>query len=49
MLIVWSLNATFEPDRDKADKSAKLGIQFPWDMRMKSEMGAQEKKLPVTV
>ena len=34
----------FEPDRDKADKSAKLCIQFPWDMRMKSEMGAQEKK-----
>ena len=48
-IIVWSLNAKFEPDRDKADKSAKLCIQFPWDMSMKSEMGAQEKKLPVTV
>ena len=47
--LVWSLNAKFEPDRDKADKSAKLCIQFPWDMSMKSEMGAQEKKLPVTV
>ena len=47
--IVRSLNAKFEPDRDKADKSAKLCIQFPWDMSMKSEMGAQEKKLPVTV
>ena len=42
-LIVRSLNAKFEPDRDKADKSAKLCIQFPWDMSMKSEMGAQEK------
>ena len=40
---VRSLNAKFEPDRDKADKSAKLCIQFPWDMSMKSEMGAQEK------
>ena len=48
-LIVWSLNAKFGPDRDKADKSAKLCVQFPWDMRIKSEMGAQEKKLPVTV
>ena len=48
-LIVWSLNAKFEPDCDKADKSAKLCIPFPWDMSMKSEMGAQEKKLPVTV
>ena len=48
-VIVWSLNAKFEPDRDKADKSAKLCIQFPWDMSMKSEMGAQEKKFPVTV
>ena len=47
-LIVWSLNTKFEPDRDKADKSAKLCIQFPWDMSLKSEMGAQEKKLPVT-
>ena len=47
--IVWSLNAQFQPDRDKADKSAKLCIQFPWDMSMKSEMGAQEKKLPITV
>ena len=47
--VVWSLNAKFEPDRDKADKSAKLCIQFPWDMSIKSEMGAQEKKLPVTV
>ena len=47
--IVWSLNAKFGPDRDKADKSAKLCIQFPWDMSIKSEMGAQEKKLPVTV
>ena len=45
--IVRSLNAKFEPDRDKADKSAKLCIQFPWDMSMKSEMGAQEKKLPL--
>ena len=43
-LIVRSLNAKFEPDRDKADKSAKLCIQFPWDMSIKSEMGAQEKK-----
>ena len=42
--VVWSLNAKFEPDRDKADKSAKLCIQFSWDMSMKSEMGAQEKK-----
>jgi len=42
-LIVWSLNAKFEPDHDKADKSAKLCIQFPWDTSMKSEMGAQEK------
>ena len=49
LVIVWSLNAKFEPDRDKADKSAKLCIQFPWDMSMKSEMGAQEKSLPVTV
>ena len=48
-VLVWSLNAKFEPDRDKADKSAKLCIQFPWDMSMKSEMGSQEKKLPVTV
>ena len=47
--IVPSLNAKFEPDRDKVDKSAKLCIQFPWDMSMKSEMGAQEKKLPVTI
>ena len=45
LVIVWSLNAKFEPDRDKADKSAKLCIQFPWDMSMKSEMGAEEKKL----
>ena len=37
-------NAKFEPDSDKADKSAKLCIQFPWDMSIKSEMGAQEKK-----
>ena len=44
-----ALNAKFEPDRDKADKSAKLCIQFPWDISMKSEMGAQEKKFPVTV
>ena len=43
-LIVRSLNAKFEPDRDKADKSAKLCIQFSWDMSIKSEMGAQEKK-----
>ena len=43
LLVVWSLNARFEPDRDKADKSAKLCIQFPWDMSMKSEMGAQNK------
>ena len=43
-VIVWSLNAKFEPDRDKADKSAKLCIQFPWDMSMKSEMGAQKKE-----
>ena len=28
-LIVWSLNAKFEPDRDTADKSAKLCTQFP--------------------
>ena len=42
-IVVWSLNAKFEPDRDKADKSAKLCIQFPWDMSMKSEMGAQKK------
>ena len=42
-LLVWSLNAKFEPDRDKADKSAKLCIQFPWGMSMKSEMGAQNK------
>ena len=48
-LIVRSLNAKFEPDRDKADKSAKLCIQFRWDMSMKSEMGAQGKKLPVTI
>ena len=41
--LVWSLNAKFKPDRDKADKSAKLCIQFPWDMSIKSEMGAQEK------
>ena len=45
MLVVWSLNAKFEPDRDKADKSAKLCIQFPWDMSVKSEMSAQEKNL----
>ena len=37
-------NAKFEPDSDKADKSAKLCTQFPWDMSIKSEMGAQEKK-----
>ena len=43
-IIVWSLNAKFGPDRDKADKSAKLCIQFPRDMSIKSEMGAQEKK-----
>ena len=43
-IIVWSLNAKFAQDRDKADKSAKLCMQFPWDMSMKSEMGAQEKK-----
>ena len=43
LLVVWSLNAKFEPDRDKADKSAKLCIQFPWDMSNKSEMGAQNK------
>ena len=43
-IIVWSLNAKFEPDRDKADKSAKFCIKFPWDMSMKSEMGAEEKK-----
>ena len=42
-IVVWSLNAKFEPDHDKADKSAKLCIQFPWDMSMKSEVGAQEK------
>ena len=48
-VLVRSLNAKFEPDRDKADKSAKLCIQFPWDMSMKSEMGALEKKFPVTV
>ena len=48
-IIVRSLNAKFEPDRDKADKNAKLCKQFPWDMSMKFEMGAQEKKLPVTV
>ena len=36
-------------DRDKADKSAKLCLQFPWDMSMKSEMGVQEKKTSVTV
>ena len=48
-IIVWSLNAKFGPDRDKADKSAKLCIQFPRDMSIKSEMGAQEKKIPVTV
>ena len=41
--IVWSLNAKFEPDRDTADKSAKLCTQFPWDMSINSEMGAQEK------
>ena len=49
LVLVWSLNAKFEPDRDKADKSAKLCIQFPWHMSMKSEMGAQEKKPPVTI
>ena len=49
LLLVRSLNAKFQPDRDKADKSAKLCIQFPWDMSMESEMGAQEKELPVTV
>ena len=43
MQLVWSLNAKFEPDRDKADKNAKLCIQFPWDMSVKSQMGAQEK------
>ena len=32
-LLVWSLNAKFEPDRDTADESAKLCTQFPWDMR----------------
>lgn len=32
-----------EPDRDKADKSAKLCVQFPWDVRGKSGMGAQHK------
>ena len=49
-LIVWLLNAKFGPDRDKADKSAKLCIQFPWDMSFNSDMGAQgKKKLPVTV
>ena len=41
--IVWSLNAKFEPDRDTADKSAKLCIQFPLHMSIKSGMGAQEK------
>ena len=41
-VIVWSLNAKFEPDRDKVDKSTKL-IQFPWDMSIKSEVSAQEK------
>ena len=43
-LLVWSLNAKFNPDRDKADKSAKLCIQFPWGMSIKSEIGAREKK-----
>ena len=43
LVIVWSLNAKFEPDRDTADKSAKLCTQSPWDMSIKSEMGAQEK------
>ena len=43
-ILVWSLNAKFEPNRYKADKSAKLCMQFPWDMSMKSEMSAQEKK-----
>ena len=47
--LVWSLDAKFEPDRDKADKSAKLCIQFRWGMSIKSEMSAQEKKLPVTL
>ena len=42
-LLVWSLNAKFELDRDKVDKSAKLCIQFPWDMSIKSEVGAQGK------
>ena len=43
-ILVWSLNAKFEPNRYKADKSAKFCMQFPWDMSMKSEMSAQEKK-----
>ena len=43
VVLVWSLNAKFEADRDTADKSAKLCPQFPWDMSIKSEMGAQEK------
>ena len=47
LIIVWSLNAKFEPDRDTADKSAKLCTQFPWDMSIKSEMGAQEKNFPL--
>ena len=43
-VVVLSLTVKFGPDRAKADKSAKLCKQIPWDMSIKSEMGAQGKQ-----